>query len=671
MSTIFSLIGSLLSIVFTFGVPIIIIVVVIRGQNRKHQEIMKELKKQNINTDPFAAPSHTANTTANSAPRPDPLAHISNLPPPKKRNPDAGLNAALYVGALLIVASAGALISANLPDAAKLLGLTFVVIAFYSIGFWLRNYKRFKIAGNAFVGTALALIPFLGLAFGYLTNIDNKIIWLLTSLIALAAYIFATIALKNKVISYFSMVVLISLVCSMSANFQLGLIYYFLFTMMISLAAALLQLFHPKLVPAIFREVIDVTAKCLTPLTLLASATVAYDTNSWFYVLLTGIAAAQYLVVWLRSRNFNNETIMRLTIHVFVLVSLYNIFNKDMLIFGVCFIMVALGHACLSLILSHYRASKGRAQTENVFQIIMLVFLFWSCVFFRDYRSQIIATAFAVSNLLICGLCIASVFLRKSIGFAYGAIVTSIIATIAFGTGVFSPEWPAEYYLGIFIPLMLASLAIAWILKPFNKTIRRVPLVALILYGIVSFFVSLNTDGYWQVAVWATFAASLILYGYLLKNKILAEVGIYVGALSMVRLTALCFEPFYNTGDIEAVLRAYIIGTGFVTVSLWREKKNPVRPRLILAAACITLVTGVTALSSGQGWDLFFLVEMVVLLGIGLALKLKWMWIWGIVGIVLSVLWFTQGITWLWLFLLGVGIIGGVVFALARKKPEA
>ena len=179
ISDLIELVFGLILMLSPLIIPIVVVTLVVKHQNKKHKELMGAINsgKFTVESDDPFSPAYVAGKSV--------------YKPPKPRDPNAGLNWALYAGSLMVVAAAAAFVwlAPDIPDVAKFFGVLIIVAAFYGIGLGIRKDKRFHIAGDTFVGTGLALIPFLGLAFGMLTGIKPEHAWLITSVIALAAYI--------------------------------------------------------------------------------------------------------------------------------------------------------------------------------------------------------------------------------------------------------------------------------------------------------------------------------------------------------------------------------------------------------------------------------------------------------------------------------------------------
>ena len=88
--------------------------------------------------------------------------------------------------------------------------------------------------------------------------------------------------------------------------------------------------------------------------------------------------------------------------------------------------------------------------------------------------------------------------------------------------------------------------------------------------------------------------------------------------------------------------------------------------------AVVMIIMGGIAIS-GANWAMYlFLLEVVAIMLFGLFMKDRLVRNAGIVGIFLAVLWFTKDLSFVWPIILGLGIIGTVVFILlsnGQKMP--
>ncbi|MEO8219165.1 MAG: hypothetical protein ABI563_00060 [Specibacter sp.] len=156
----------------------------------------------------------------------------------RNKRESQNINITLYVASLLMVAAAALFVGSNLPAAARLVGVWAGTALFYGAGLLLhRRVGRLRPAAVAFTGTALAIIPFAGLATYNLGFPEAPGVWLATSVIGTVAYIVAAVRLQSRLVVYLSLAFLLSTAWSSVAVLGAALAWYF--TALIIIAALL------------------------------------------------------------------------------------------------------------------------------------------------------------------------------------------------------------------------------------------------------------------------------------------------------------------------------------------------------------------------------------------------------------------------------------------------
>ncbi|WP_207343518.1 hypothetical protein [Arthrobacter sp. E3] len=156
----------------------------------------------------------------------------------KLKRETQNINITLYVASLLMVAAAALFVGSSLPVTARLVGIWLGTALFYGAGLLLHGRAiKLKPAAVAFTGTALAIIPFAGVATYNLGFPDAPAVWLATSLIGTVAYIYAAVRLRSRLVVYVSMAFLLSTAWSSVAIMGAALAWYF--TALIIFAAVL------------------------------------------------------------------------------------------------------------------------------------------------------------------------------------------------------------------------------------------------------------------------------------------------------------------------------------------------------------------------------------------------------------------------------------------------
>ncbi|PYG99591.1 hypothetical protein CVV67_14760 [Arthrobacter stackebrandtii] len=164
----------------------------------------------------------------------------------KARRESQNINITLYVASLLMVAAAALFIGSSQPVPVRLGGVWLATGLFYATGLVLHSrVARLRQAAVAFTGTALAIIPFAGLATYNLGFPDAPAVWFATSLIGTAAYIVAALRLHSRLVVYLSLAFVLSTAWSSVAVLGAALAWYFaaliVVSALLSLAGHLLR----------------------------------------------------------------------------------------------------------------------------------------------------------------------------------------------------------------------------------------------------------------------------------------------------------------------------------------------------------------------------------------------------------------------------------------------
>lgn len=177
-----------------------------------------------VNVEVVQAPARPA------APTPAPVSVLDPavLAARKSKRETQNINIALYVASLLMVAAAALFVGSSLPETARLIGVWLGAAVFYAAGLLLYGkVARLKPAAIAFTGTALAIIPFAGLASYNLGFPNAPAVWLFTSLVGTIAYVVAAVAMQSRLIVYLSVAFLLSTAWSSTAILGAALAWYF------------------------------------------------------------------------------------------------------------------------------------------------------------------------------------------------------------------------------------------------------------------------------------------------------------------------------------------------------------------------------------------------------------------------------------------------------------
>lgn len=223
-------------------------------------------------------------------------------PRPREHDPERralrNINITLYVAAMLLVAAASLFIGISFPAGAKFAGLALLTAGFYAGGLVVHaGSDRLRPAATAFTGTGLALIPVTGLAFYLLVSGNAATTLLTTSVVGTAAFVYAAARLQSRVLAALSLTFLVSTAWSGGAVLNRGLVWYFMFTMLLAAAATAVAYARPRWLTNIYVRAFTTAHRYVVPATLAVALLLPGVLRTRDYLLLTLAATAYYAAV--------------------------------------------------------------------------------------------------------------------------------------------------------------------------------------------------------------------------------------------------------------------------------------------------------------------------------------------------------------------------------------
>lgn len=374
------------------------------------------------------------------------------------------LNVLLYVASFLIVAAAALFVTLTMPASVKLLSLILVTTVFYISGLVLHvRSDRLKPAAVAFVGTGLAILPFVGFALTSLGGMSGEMAWLVTSMVGLIAYGVAAVRLQSELISYLTMAFVLSLALSAVSTLGVSMVWYFIVVIGVSLICNCVYVLWPKLVPTVFMLPVEQTGQITTPIALIASLFVISHMDIFMYEVLYGIATAHYLVVWLVKRAWLYELLVRVLAHITLLIvaadvtQLSTAATADTRVeFGVWVLVLAALQAGYSLLRVKPTTSDDIVQAERLVMVAAIGIMVCTQVF---WIGSAVLHEMTAANLTIIGCVALAATLRfREAGWAYVGLGASVLLPFVLLRGVIDPAVSYEVIAGGFTILGLLAL---------------------------------------------------------------------------------------------------------------------------------------------------------------------------------------------------------------------
>ena len=378
----------------------------------------------------------------------------------KERRTLQNLNTLLYLGSFLIVAAAAVFVTLVMPAAVKLTSLVLVTLAFYVTGLILHTKStRLKPAALAFVGTGLAILPFVGFALTALGGFSGQSAWFITSLAGLAAYGVAAVRLQSQLVSYLTMAFVLSLALSAVATLSLSILWYFIVTIGVSVLCNSLHYLWPTLLPKVFWQPVQQTGIYTTPIALLASLFTASAMDLFMYEVLFGLATAHYLVVWLERRTLVYELVIRALAHTTLFIVACDVADITTQPGIIELILAWVGLAALQKAHSMVRvrladaASKVREGVIISVMLTLIVLAIPSWLFVHHPANWVTGTVAAL------GLVFVGIALRmRQAGWAYGALTASVLLPFMLARWVAEPAVAYEIVGVVFAAMGALSL---------------------------------------------------------------------------------------------------------------------------------------------------------------------------------------------------------------------
>lgn len=535
-------------------------------------------------------------------PAPQPVLTPEEIAAEKDRQTMKNLNLLLYVGSFLIVAAAALFVTLVMPASIKLGSLIFVTLAFYVSGLVLHaNSSRLRPAAIAFVGTGLAILPFIGFALTSLGGMSGEAAWFVISIIGLIAYGFAAVRLQSQLVSYLTMAFVLSVAMSAVSTLGLSIVWYFIMVIGVSLICNSLHILWPTLMPKVFSQPVEQTGQITTPVALVASLFVMTEMKLYMYEVLYGVATAHYLVVWLEKRALMYEVVVRILTHITLLIVAADVSQfatstdeVHRVQFGVWFLALAGAQAAYSL-LRVRRAQHDSWQVEQAALVGSLTTMIIGVVWWADVEY---ASRWTALSLMVTGITALGAMLRmRQAGWGYAGLFVSILLPYVVGRGVFEPRLSYEVLAGGFAVLSLLALMA---LDQLRARGRSVGLQNLLTIAAVSYALLITLSGYLADASvtigWTTLlsAGVFVLLSYLLREAILEVVGAVIGLASIVAwVDVISIEPQWRVLVAVTVTAAFSLVAAYVHhFRLEHERRNSLVAFGAIVFAGLVLVTG-------------------------------------------------------------------------------
>jgi len=649
----------------------------------------KKQKKNNANRQLEAS----ANGTASK--------NIQNRPPQPK-NPMQKWNWLLYIGSFLVVLAMFYFV--NSIDGALVAPCTiFITTTIYVLGIVVHlKIDYLRPVGKAFIYSALFMILFWPIAFTAI-GLAGEIAPIISYSMLMIATLAAALLTKDEVMAHFFFISIISwlwsfcpLLDTILETDMVDIEGYFPFVPPLLTGALIAALYasNPKWLPDSFRPAVKHLGRFVTPITYLFSLTLflaGTQKTPFLRTICAVFMLAHALICWHKEKSHNYSIMTRLAAQAVSIALTMDILKcsifpetttgstQSMTAELICAIVWLLGFSA-QILYALYAKKKDAAEVEKEkgISIMSFICIFFTPIFCHNLSSMNYALIWLTICLIVAGLGIAHAFHYKNVIWSIATFLSIFVMPLIFGVFIATPSWDGHVYLvcyAIIAALFLLSTHFLRLLQAKEANIIGAICLSLCCFAIIlsADTIDMSFVGFFVSALfWTAFA----LMSYI---KPFYEVAIYSTAIALILLVDSLIDAEHNSaGILIDVLCAHIAGGAFIGAQLLSTYvyKKAGKARFVIGYVAFSLIMTFSCLSSHSNvdalaWTILFLVEQVGALLYAVFKRTRWLIWFSSIEIVLIALELTSGMSYLWLGIIGIGLITFVIWQLSKASQNA
>ena len=606
------------------------------------------------------------------------------------------LNVLLYVGSFMIV-GAMLLFMQEYPQAMPP-ALIVVSLLFYFGGITLYRFVKFlRPVGLAFTYTGLAMISFWYFAFSEL-GASTHASTIICVAALFASFVGAALAVESRFAGAISYVLLIILGWVIPPVSSRAFYYvFYLWPLIVSFFPMLCWTCRVKWLPVPFRSATRALAYSIIPITLFlflpfcGIPNVGRDCMALRPIFFL-VASANMLAAWATTRRRGFIICARIGLQLLLMsvaadIVNYSIFSPISLQDNMNLVMVIawLLSCFIQVIISLFIPQEGAAEKacERALLIISLCGIALAPLFCIAAPYATVVAIITLGIIAVLGILIA-IKLRNHLWLI--ATIAALVLEPILINHQLAAGLPGIAFFIFYTALSLVLFG-CFLLLDRSKPGKYLGLIcASIASCCLASLITIDSVGLGSAALFVA-AIELLVLGVVYRKDNFYELAAYTGALSICALAEYVYtltngydlyRIFKEGLDTPLALFAIVclaaISGAILGIGFWRERGKKSAPRLVagfavLAIGMMELMTTVGR-PTEQIVALIFLVEETALLIAGVATKRNWMAIWGGVLAVLSLLGLTDGPSYIWVAIIGLGLIGIATYMLVKANKK-
>ena len=445
----------------------------------------------------------------------------------------------------------------GISEIIKFAALVILVVGLYGGGLLLHlNVAKVRPAAVAFVGSGLALIPFVGLAFYNYILPDASLAWWLTSVLGFAAFWLALLRIRAQILSYVSIAFVFSLSTSTVSILDLPIVWYFVAVIVTS---SLLMLIGHKKSDGILKDLalpLEQNAQLATPVALIGSLFLFNSIGAIEYTLITGVGALHYAVnalsFYTDKTRYIYWTLARSLTVVFALFLTYH-FSQEPVWLGLTLLVAGI----LTHIYSLHRLHAAKDNRELGWLAIVQIFLIVTALLWQD---TLLLTSGASALLFIVS--VQQLLQTHRSEYFSGGIIALLAFPFVFAMALNGDSSIATSYLSLIALILACSLIGIRMLRQVYQTDGfRLAMTAgysvLLAQSII--YVLLQTNLTWIGAIFATVAFVVYYISFIEKQPV-----IHLGSNILAVIGA-----YFLLKEAGVMNEWLVLGTAWIAALLW------------------------------------------------------------------------------------------------------
>lgn len=642
----------------------------------------------------------------------EPNKSVAPPPPPKPKDPMAKWNWLLYIGSFLIIMAMVYFID-SVNDAAVAPTTIILTLLIFCAG--LGIYKAvdyLRPVGKAFVYSALCMIPLWLISLNAI-HVPAEIIPLIVSIVFAIASVIAALMLNDQFLGYVSLLSPFALTWSFQPligveTFGAFLYYLFIAPIITAILPLALWVTKPKWLPLAFRHASMGLGLSLIPMTTVTSLCLLFfPTVGTEAPFLRTICAASFLVYGIvnlkATKKHSYFVLTRFAAQLLVTTALWDSLKFSIVSFSkivdytaalVCAIVWLLTFLAQVIYSLYAKTDNPKdASLERAVGLISIIGIFSTPVLCMSFAKVPYAIVWIVISAITAVLGVLHAMKHKNVMWSLATVASILIMPLIFGYNIAVPEWGSAAYMAIYSVIgVLFLLGYYFLQKIQKKESDTVGVIALCISAFAVVICSIDLEisgvGFLIATIYA------LAFGFLSKMNGFYEAAIYLCALSLFSFAGNIMDaiagkpsgPAYYTGRSSyydsyaatlsttlSVIRAHIIAIAFLVTS-WLYERNVAKNqqfRLTIGFSLFSIIMTFTCLGTTElAWGIIFLIEEAAALLYSVATHRPWMTWFSSIEIFLITLRLTGGASYIWLGIIGIGMIAFVMYQLRRTRNK-